>query len=282
MRIQFTLTSAEAKWVIAKGVKSSKRVQQTRERGKILLKGGTTISAVSQELCGRPLRISGMITPQGTLSSRFKDEINLPHGVVLQGDQSLAIDAEGWGEVTAEFTSEDLVITGANAFDAHGHAVMMAGSYAGGRPLPYFSSMLIEGVPFLIAAGLEKLAPGNLFDVIPFSGRDKVDVSYGMAVGLVPIFGEIFTEVNALETLAEVNVAVIGRGGILGAEGSTTFLIEGERDEVQKIDRVYQGVKGLALSGEPRNFIPCDGASPSCKNHRACVYKRGDRARAED
>ncbi len=76
MRIQFTLTSAEAKWVIAKGVKSSKRVQQTRERGKILLKGGTTISAVSQELCGRPLRISGMITPQGTLSSRFKDEIS--------------------------------------------------------------------------------------------------------------------------------------------------------------------------------------------------------------
>jgi len=52
MRIQFTLTSAEAKWVIAKGVKSSKRVQQTRESGKILLKGGATISAVSQELCG--------------------------------------------------------------------------------------------------------------------------------------------------------------------------------------------------------------------------------------
>jgi hypothetical protein len=76
MRLQFTLTSAEGKWMIAKGIKSSPGVWKIREKGKILLKGGTTLSAVSQEVCGTPMRISGMITTQGTGGSRFKEEIN--------------------------------------------------------------------------------------------------------------------------------------------------------------------------------------------------------------
>jgi hypothetical protein len=64
MRIQITLTSPEGKRIIAKGIKAHPLVQRVRKRGKIILKGGTTISAVSEELCGRPMKISGMITPR--------------------------------------------------------------------------------------------------------------------------------------------------------------------------------------------------------------------------
>jgi hypothetical protein len=276
MRIQITLTSPEGKWIIAKGIKALPLIRKTQKRGKILLKGGTTVSAVSEELCGKPMRISGMTTPQGTLTSRFKHEIQWAHAQILQGGRILSLHTrEDWEKEVPSFTPEDLVITGANAFDAHGQAAIMAATYAGGSSLPFFQTLLIEGVPFLIAAGLEKLVPGNLGQVIPLAGRKKVDYSYGAAVGLIPVFGILFTEKEALETLAAVKVWVIGKGGIHGAEGSTTFLVDGPPKEVMKIDKIYQSLKGSGLSGDPRNLIPCRRGCRSCKNHVGCVYKKG-------
>ena len=278
MYIQITLTSPEGKRIIAKGIKNLPQVQRARKRGKILLKAGTTVSAVSEELCGKPMKISGMITPKGTLTSQFKHEISWAHAHILMGDQIIPLHTrEEWAREVPSFTPEDLVITGANAFDSHGHAVIMAATYEGGRSLPFFQTLLIEGIPFLIAAGLEKLAPGNLAAVIPFAGRKKVDFSYGAAVGLVPIFGKLFTEVEALESLAGVKVWVIGRGGIHGAEGSTTFLVEGPSREVMKIDKLFRSVKDSSLSGDLRNLIPCHRGSRSCKNHLGCLYKKGER-----
>ena len=64
MRIQITLTSQEGKRVIARGIKADPLVRKVRRAGKIVLKGGTTVSAISEELCGKPMKISGMITPQ--------------------------------------------------------------------------------------------------------------------------------------------------------------------------------------------------------------------------
>lgn len=276
MRIQITLTSPEGKRIIARGIKALLRVQEVRKKGKIILKGGTTVSAIAEELCGQPMKISGMITPKGTLTSRFKHESKLQHGLLLHQGKIIPLDSqEAWEKETPLITPTDLVITGANAFDTYGHAVIMAATYAGGRSLPAFQELLIEGVPFLIAAGLEKLAPGNLWEKVPLAGRKKADFSYGAAVGLVPLWGEIFTEVEALETLARVSAFVIGKGGIHGAEGSTTLLVEGPAKEVLKIDRIYQQVKGAGLSGEPRNLIPCQRGSLSCKNHIGCLYKKG-------
>ena len=276
MRIQITLTSPEGKRIIAKGIHALPRVREILKKGKIALKGGTTVSAVCEELCGQPLSISGMITPKGTLTSRFKHEINLPHGLLLDKGKLIPLDSvEAWKKEAPFLTPEDLVITGANAFDTHGHAVIMAATYAGGRSLPAFQELLIEGVPFLIAAGLEKLAPGNLWEKVPLVGRKKADYSYGAAVGLVPLHGEIFTEVEALQALARVSAFVIGKGGIHGAEGSTTFLVEGPEKEVEKIDAVYQQVKGAGLSGDPRNLIPCERGSLSCKHHVGCLFKKG-------
>ncbi len=276
MRIQITLTSPEGKRIIAKGIKALPGVQKIQKRGKILLKGGTTVSAVSEELCGKPISISGMITPKGTLTSRFKHQIPWPHGQILERNRMIPLHSrEDWEKVIPTFTPEDLVITGANAFDSRGRAALMAASYDGGRSLSFFQTLLIEGVPFLIAVGLEKWVPGNLEEVIPLAGRKKAGFSYGAAVGLIPVFGRLFTEVEALESLAGVKAWVIGRGGIHGAEGSTTFLVDGPSKEVLKIDKHYQSVKGSGLSGDLRNLIPCQRGSLSCKNHIGCLYKKG-------
>lgn len=88
--------------------------------------------------------------------------------------------------------------------DSYGDAVIIAGTRAGGKSLPTFHTMLVEGVPFLIAARLEKLVPGDLWKVTSFAGRKRADFSYGMSVGLAPIFGKVSTELEALKTLTGV------------------------------------------------------------------------------
>ena len=93
MRIQITLTSAAAKRMIAKGIKVHPRVQEVRKRGKIVLKGGTTTSAISEELCGKPMKMAGMITPKGTLTSQFRTEVDLPHALMLQGNKIIRLFA---------------------------------------------------------------------------------------------------------------------------------------------------------------------------------------------
>jgi hypothetical protein len=63
-------------------------------------------------------------------------------------------------------------------------------------------------------------------------------------------------------------------GGVFGAEGATTMIIEGEKEEVEKAFEIISSVKGQGLSGTPESFEACHFPSEMCKMHRACVYKK--------
>jgi len=67
MKAQVSLTVNEAKRIIAKGIAALPEVQMAFTSGKIFLKGGTTVSAVCEELIGKPMLIAGRISPQGTM-----------------------------------------------------------------------------------------------------------------------------------------------------------------------------------------------------------------------
>ena len=88
----------------------------------------------------------------------------------------------------------------------------------------------------------------------------------GMAVGLVPICGEIYTEIEAIKTLAKVHPQIIGRGGIKGAEGATTFIIDGRKEEVLKIFQLLKSLKGSEESGLKESFEECEPGK-KCKFH---------------
>jgi len=276
MRIQFTMTSAEGKRMIAKGVSSLKPVKKALKRGKIVLKGGTTVSAVSEELIGRPLRISGRITPLGTKVSKFVSQNDEPHSLLIEKGKETNIDGR-WQEVMPCLDPGDCLITGANIIDVYGNAALMAGVMFGGGPGPWIQGAWIEGMHVIIAVGLEKLIPGSINEVIKIAGRMRVDRSYGVAVGFMPLFGEIFTEVEAIKALAQVDCHVIGKGGIFGAEGSTTVLVDGRDEEVSRIEKIYQEIHGRSVSGTIESFTECESGSPSCKRHIRCVYKSGFR-----
>ncbi|MDP2948451.1 MAG: hypothetical protein Q8P22_02800, partial [Chloroflexota bacterium] len=72
MKAQVALTVSEGKRLIARAISCLPEVREALACGLILLKGGSTVSAVAEELCDRSLRLSGRISPRGTVSARRK------------------------------------------------------------------------------------------------------------------------------------------------------------------------------------------------------------------
>ena len=270
MRIQMTLTVPEGKRLIAKGIATRSDVKKAFRHGEILLKGGTTVSAICEELCGRPLRISGRVTPKGTKSSKGIEEVW--HCSMIEKGSLRNIDGQV-DQAVSTLKKGDIVILGANAFDNYGNAAMMIGRASGGGPGRAWCGMMSEVSKVIIAVGIEKMVPGNLNDVIKHTGRREVDLAMGMAVGLIPICGEIYTEIEAIKTLAKVHPQIIGRGGIRGAEGATTLIVDGERREVLKIFQLITSLKGLDESGLQESLEECIPGN-KCKFHLACIYAK--------
>jgi hypothetical protein len=272
MEVQISLTVNESKRLIAKAVVSLPEVQEALKNGKIILKGGTTVSAICEEMVGMPLRISGRITPRGTVTARDASKehahsLLLEKGAVENIDDTIAEVAQGLGR-------EDVVIMSGNAIDVHGNVAMMAGSPGGGNPGTSIPGILAQGARFIIPIGLEKLIPGSIQDAVKAAGRE-MDLSYGMAVGLIPLMGRVVTEKDAAEILSRVRCTVIGRGGINGAEGSTVMALEGEQGDVKKVLKIVDDIRGTGISGEERSMEECDGKSIRCKDHRSCIYREG-------
>jgi hypothetical protein len=270
MKLQITLTVPEAKRIIALSIVNRKDVRYALQHGKILLKGGTTVSAIADELVGQKLRIGGRISPRGTMNALKKFDQH--HSILVEGDTWTGID-KVIEEVAGSLRKDDVIIISPNAIDVHGNAAMMAAAPLGhnaGKAISGFSS---QGCKVIIPSGLEKLIPGTISDAIQACGRIAIDKSMGAAVGLIPIVGEIVTEKEAIEELANVSVTVIGAGGIHGAEGSVTLVIDGVETEVERILEIVMEIKGVETSGTPESLVECEGGCPQCGKHLACIYR---------
>jgi len=272
MKIQVALTVAEAKRLIAKAVVQLPEVKQALERGRILLKGGTTVSAISEELVGKPLRISGRISQRGTVGAKIA-EGEFPHSILIEKKEARDID-DVIVDITKELGERDVIIISGNALDIDGGVAMMAGSVAGGNPGIALSAMLAEGAKVIIPIGLEKLIPGSIGDAIRVAARKGVDRALGMSTGLVPLYGKVVTEAGAVSILADVSCTVIGRGGIMGGEGATVMVVQGPNEEVEKVWQHVEEVKGAVTSGAAESLPECEGGNERCGLHLACVYRK--------
>jgi len=247
VRAQLSLTVAEGKRLIARAISSAPEVRRALRHGRILLKGGTTVSAVAEALVGAPLRISGRISPRGTQAAQHPD-LASPHTIVIERGEPRNVD-HNVAAAVATLGPGDVAVLGANIIDAQGHAAMMAGRTMGGVPGRALAGLMAQGARILVAAGLEKLTRGSVGDAIRASGMAGCDWSLGMPVGLMPIVGRLVTEVEALELLSGLRATVIGRGGIDGAEGGVTLAVQGPEPAVRRAIDAVLAVRGATTSG---------------------------------
>ncbi|MHC1636347.1 MAG: hypothetical protein ACXQTS_07015 [Candidatus Methanospirareceae archaeon] len=246
-KILLSFTPAEAKRLIAKGVAELAEVKRALKKGIVIIAQGTTNAFVASEILKR-LHIekevdisrfaAGIITdkaccvvPKGERQSEI---------IIKDGE----ISEDGIEKAIEELSSEDVFIKGANALDPHGVAGILVAHPTGGTIGSAIGTVMARGVNFIIPVGIEKTIPFSIVEAARRIGNMRFYKSMGLPAGLMPVFGKIVTEVEALKILGADDAFPIGAGGVDGGEGSVVICAEGSEEKMEEIMRVAMEIKG--------------------------------------
>ncbi|MEG6616950.1 hypothetical protein V6C27_11030 [Peptococcaceae bacterium 1198_IL3148] len=242
MRAVFTLTSAESKRLLGKAVAQLPAVKRALQKGRVIIGGGTTNAYVAEEILGievdKAKYTAGIITGGVQCVTPAEDRL-APYSIV-DGE----VTKESWLEVLADFTADDVFIKGANAVDAEGHAGVLMSNPKGGTIGQAIGTLAARGSKLIIPVGLEKMIP-SVELAAAAAGINTFDYSLGQRVGLMPLmYGEVITEIEALDMLTGVDAVCIAAGGVGGSEGSVTLSVEGSEGMVGATLDLIKGIKG--------------------------------------
>jgi hypothetical protein len=241
-QIQMTLTPAESKRLIAKAVAALPEVKMAMRSGTIVVGVGTTNAHVVEELLGKKVDksrfVAGVVLPKGTCV--VPKEKRLREIIIRKG----RVAGSTMDEVLEEMGEGDIVIKGANALDSEGTAGVLLASRSGGTIGKVIGHVKSKGITLVIPVGQEKFIPGSVREVSKVAGISRPSYATGCPVGVMPVSGKVVTELEALEILTGAKAAVMGKGGLSGAEGSVTLLVEGSAGQLSKAKKLIKAVKG--------------------------------------
>jgi len=262
--IQVTLTPAESKRLIAKAVAALPEVKRALRQGTIVIGLGTTNAHVAEELLGEKIErekfVAGVVLPKGTCV--VPSELRRGNIIIRGGKLTEA----KLNDVLPELTADDVFIKGANALDASGTAGVFLASHGGGTIGSALGTLMARGVNFIIPVGLEKFIPGSIQRVSKATGVFRFSYATGYPVGIMPVTGKVITELEAFEILTGAEAITMGKGGISGAEGSVTLLVQGTQKQLSKARKLVNGIKG-----EPGTKVETDCRTCQLSN---CGYKK--------
>ena len=219
------LTVSESKRLIAKGISMNKEVRERLENGMVIITLGTTNTYIAEELAGLDAPRGSFVTGRIFPSSKedFAKDMERRSEIVLLKGKPVDMSYE---QALAKMHPEDIVFKGANM-------VNYANRYKD-----------VGKGKWIVPVGLEKETSQDLFEVQKITdgktqrGRGTVRLSVTQ--------GNIYTEIEAVKELADVDVFVTAKGGVDGAEGGVSLLVCGKWDEVSKVENLVK-----QLAGEP-------------------------------
>ena len=248
MRTDLTLTVSQSKRLIAKGVAAYPPVQDALRDGTIAIAKGGTNAYIAEEILGEAIDkrhyVLGQVLPRGVSRADADLTADLPDVVLVRGKRLEGVSAT---EAVAEMKAGDIFIKGANALNYEARlAGLLIGHPTGGTIGAALGTVIARRIRLLVPIGLEKEVP---FDIV--GAAEMLTEEGGPGPSLWPIHGDIFTEIEALETLCGVEVMPIGAGGVAGAEGAVWLACFGADEQIAQ-------VKALAdeLRDEPP-FVAC-------------------------
>jgi hypothetical protein len=245
---QILLTVAMGKRLLGKALASHPAVISALRKGTVVIVAGTTNSYVAEEILetiGKKDKFSrrrffrGISLPphyKTTDAGRLAGDSEFPGDVVIR--DGLWQEGKTINDVAAELKEGDVIVKGANALDiVHNRAAILIGNPQGGTITVALTAIVGRRVRLLIPIGLEKRIPGDL-DVI----ANKVNTPGNKGFRLLPVPGEVVTEIEALNLLTGVKAEMIAAGGISGAEGCVWLALEGTPEQIQHAEKLIQSV----------------------------------------
>ncbi len=269
-----SFTPALSKRLIGHGMAALPEVQQAYRHGRVLLSAGLTTAHVYVALTGTwsgEALACGMIAGKGACIGRTMSAFlgERGHARFWFFQKGHRVETDDLEQALESLDSGDLFIKGANALDAGGAVGVLLGMENGGtlgKALGYVQS---RGVTFLLPVGLEKMVYGSIAETARHMGTRLVDYTSGMPVGLMPVAGRRFCEIEALEILAGVEVFHAASGGTNGGEGSVLLTVRGTAQSVEKVIQLYRELRADkrfdAMKAEPS--LCAEHKWPPCAKH---------------
>jgi hypothetical protein len=245
---QFALTPAAGKRLIGMAVAKHPGVLAALKGGTVVVIAGTTNGYVAEELLsaigqaadfrkGRFFR--GIILPPvrpKKEDGRLPDESGFPGDIVIR--DGVWQKGKTIFDVAADLKEGDVILKGANALDLERQraAILIGHPHAGtiGASLPAYYGRRVR---LIIPVGLEKRISGDLDDLAREINEPGVQ-----GPRLMPVPGEIITELDAIAQLTGATARMIAAGGVAGAEGSVWLAISGEPSQEKDAAALLQSV----------------------------------------
>jgi hypothetical protein len=253
---QCVLTVAMGKRLIGKAIAVHPAVTTALKQGTLVIVAGTTNSYVAEEVLEsigkkekfpRSRFVRGITLPPNyktTDTGRLTDETGFPGDVVIK--EGVWQKGKTINDAAAELKEGDIIIKGANALDFdHRRAAVLIGNPQGGTVAAILPAVIGRRVRLIIPIGLEKCIPGDLDQLAV-----KVNSPGAKGYRLMPVPGEVVTEIEALATLTGVKAEIIAAGGISGAEGGVWLNIEGSAKQELEAEKLIQ-----SISSEPQFIL---------------------------
>lgn len=236
---QLLITPSAGKRLIAKALSQHPQVQNAARNGTLVIIAGTTNGYLAEEVF-QSLGISGFsrsrffrgltMPPNApvTKEGRLADESMFP------GDAVIVRGAWQKGKTIADVVDSlregDVVIKGANALDLERRqAAILIGHPKSGTVGLTLPAVFGRRVKLFIAVGLEKRVNCDLHAMATKLNEPGVD-----GYRLLPVPGELFTEIEALKMLCDVECGLFAAGGVNGAEGAVWLAASGTKEQEEK------------------------------------------------
>lgn len=279
MRALVTLTVAESKVLIAKAVVEHPIVTRALADHTVILGSGTTNAFVLAELRGEKVDpgsfVAGIVCPEGPCVSAVERKPRVSTSkIFVNGVEKPDLDVE---DIVTKLGPDDVFIKGANALDPEGRAGVIVGHAECGHGgiSRLWTRCVAWGIPILMPVGLEKRIPCSIYEASSKVGIKTVQYSTGEHYGLYVPHGNItvLTEIDAIRQLTGTEATVVSAGGVNGAEGGLIFSIDGTNDQIDKVIKLVDGVKGQPPIEIPRGVcIPTPGYTRCYASQ--CFWKR--------
>jgi len=237
--ISISLTVAQSKRLIAKGMVASSVFRDTCENGRVLIIKGTTNAYIVEEMIGETIDklafARGLTLPHGVRrrkpEGRVLGDVLIDHGHIhVDVDMTEVVDDLGRG---------DLILKGANAIDyQRGLAGVLIGDPRSGTIGMALRKAVGSHVRLMIPVGLEKQIGGDVVAV-----ARMLQSPQHRGEGMMLLWADLFTEIEACSILWGLRATHIASGGVSGAEGAVRLALEGDDQALRRaretLEQIY-------------------------------------------
>jgi hypothetical protein len=242
-KLLVTLTPAESKRLIAKGLLALDIIQEALKTGYLCITLGTTSGYLVEEILGeydKTCHIAGVTVPKGL--SITERETRAFDAIFYKGEY---LERKKVIDVLDRMGPSDVIIKSANALDENYVPVVLLASDKGGTVGSFLGAAAAKNIKVIVPVGLEKSIPVAYEEFCGRFGKDDWDYAIGTPVGAIAITeGIAFTEIDAVEALFDASAIPIAAGGVNGAEGSISLFIEGEDEDIAQAYEFFTDLKG--------------------------------------